>query len=161
MNKILLLIFSILLLSFYGYAASDEKNTDKPLEVNVGYISDVHTQGSCSCTFYWPSDEKNKGKNIFSSNFSDEIWMNLNGRDVRLELINSVHDDKNRNKGSRFYEIYQRGKMEIRVDYLVTWTCVTDAPNNKECEETHFDIKITFSQNGLHKIVKAKGVCGC
>jgi hypothetical protein len=161
MKKILLLTFCAFLLSINSYAASDKNNTNKPLEFKVGYVTEANTQGGCSCAFYWPRDENKKEKNIFSSNLGEEIWMNLNGKDAKLTWIKSVNIQKDRRKGSRFYEIYQCEKIKIRVDYLVTWTCVTDAPDDDSCEETHFDIKITFSQNGRHKIIKAKGACGC
>lgn len=161
MKKILLLTFCVFLLSINNHAISDDNNTNKALDVKVGYVTKANTQGGCGCEFYWPRDEKNKEKNIFSSNFGKETWMNLNGKDAKLTWIKFVDIQKERGKGSRSYEIYQYEKMEIRVDYLITWTCRTDAPDNESCEEIHYDIKITFSQNGRHKIIKAKGICGC
>lgn len=160
MKKTIFIILCLILLPMYCNAASIEKNKNTSLVVDVGYVTDINTHGGCGCSYYFPGDRKEIGtKLIFSSDFGKEVWMNLNGKDVKLKLIkDSKH---NMRKGGRFYEIYQHGNMKIKFDYLVTWTCESDAPNDDSCEVWYYDLNITFSQNGQHKTIKAKGECGC
>ncbi len=161
MKKILLLSWFFVLLSMHCYAASDEKKINKPLVVKVGYVTD-NIQSGCSCSFYWNRDEKKRDiKIIFSSDLGNETWMNLNGKDVKLKLLMAAQSEKNNKRYNRFYEIYEYDKMKIRVDYHMTWSCLADDPENDACEVTYYDLNITFTQNGQHKSIKAKGVCGC
>jgi hypothetical protein len=138
------------------------QNKINSLPVTVGYVSDANVVDGCGCSFYWPGEENKEGaKSIFSSDFGEIVWMHLNGKDIQLKLIKSTESEKNVKKGGRYFQIYQAGDMTIRVDCHVTWTCEADMPDSESCEITHYDLKITFSQNTRQKIIYAKGVCGC
>jgi len=146
----------------YCHAAADEKIETKPLVVDVGYVTDAHIYMGCGCAYYFSDkDKEEREKIIFKSNFEDTAWMHLNGKDVKLKRIEESESEGSIKKGRRSYEIYQYGDMTIKFDYLLTWTCESDAPNDDSCEIWYYDINITFTQKGQHKTVKAKGECGC
>jgi hypothetical protein len=140
----------------------DKHPSPQTLAVKIEYVSEANVVDGCGCSFYWPGEENKDGaKSIFSSDFGDMVWMNLNGRDERLKLLKSTESKENVKKGGRYYEIYQAGEMNIRIDYHVTWTCEADMPDSESCEVTHYDIKITLSKNGKSYSANAKGICGC
>lgn len=128
----------------------------------MGYVSDQNVVDDCGCSFYWPGEErKSAAKQIFSSDFGDTVWMNLDGQDVRLRRIKSDESMENIKKGRRHYEIYEYAGLQIRLDYLATWTCEADMPESESCEVTYYDLKITFTKGGQHSSTRAKGLCGC
>jgi hypothetical protein len=131
--------------------------------VKVGYVLGIHEVRGCGCIFYWPGEENNKdAKNIFSSeDFGKVAWMNLNGKDVQLDQLESTAPMDKIKKGSRYHIIYRYHEMQIRIDYKVAWACRPDKPESESCKFTQYDLKITFSQNGNTNAVFAKGVCGC
>jgi hypothetical protein len=151
-----------LILSIGDCLPQDKKVSHSTLAVAVGYVSDANLVDGCGCSFYWPGEENKEGaKNIFSSDFGEMVWMNLNGRDAQLKLIKSTESEQNVKKGGCYYQIYQTGDMIIRIDYHVTWTCEADMLESESCEVTDYNLKISFSQNGRQKTIRAKGVCGC
>jgi hypothetical protein len=158
-----LLLFSFLSFLMTNDCFPENKKTALPLlNISVGYVSDVNAADGCGGYFYWPGEEKKQdAKSIFTWNAGEQPWMNLNGRDVQLKLVKSTESEENGKKGGRYYEIYQAGKMTIRVDYHVTWTCEADMPKSESCEVTHYDLKITFTQNDRQKTIHAKGDFGC
>jgi hypothetical protein len=161
---------NIMIITLFTFALLNNdclaKNLNAPLRstsVKVGYVLGAHEVRGCGCSFYRPGEEKKSdAKKIFSSeDFGRIAWMNLNGEDVRIDQIKSTEPMENIKKGSRYYKIYRYREMQIRIDYRVTWTCSSDMPESESCEVTHYDVKITFSQNGHMNTVLAKGVCGC
>jgi len=162
MNKYILPFLLFILLFLNPTYSQNQKRPSAPLSAKVGYVSKANEIDGCGCSFYWPGDEKKENpKSIFSSDYGNVVWMNINGKDSRLKRIKSTESEKNNKKGDRYYEIYQSGKMMIRINYLVTWTCESDDPESESCEVTYYDLDITISQNGQQKRIKAKGICGC
>ena len=130
--------------------------------MRVGYISEIHLPKECGCSFYWPGEENNdNAKSIFSSDWDNSAWMNLNEQDVRIELLKPTASMKNVKKGGRHYELYRYIEIQIRIDYPGTWTCESDMPESESCEVTYYDLTITFNQNGKQNSYDTKGWGGC
>lgn len=151
---ILLFIAKTCLSAECGLASSPHK----PI---VGYVEQANVVDGCGCLFQFTDEERLSGKYIFSSSLENSGWINLNGKDIQLKLISSNQAKVSSKKGSRFKEIYTGGKVTVEIDYIVTWTCAADAPEDESCETTKYDVDITFSQDGQRNLIKAKGECGC
>lgn len=158
MKNFLLLTLCLIFLPFLCYA-NQNNNKSKSLGIKIGYITEANTLNECGCSFYLQRDKKQR--NIFSSDLEKIVWMNLDGKDVKLKLVKSTKSEKNERKDGRFYDIYKYDEMTIRIDSHVTWTCESDDPANESCEVSYYDVKITFTKNGQQKTISAKGLCGC
>ncbi len=129
--------------------------------LKIGFVEDKSFQDGCGCSLQFPEDEKkNRERYVLLHNFENIALMNIDGQDIRLELIEnreSAHQDSIR-KGERSSELYQAGKLGVRVNYLVTKVC---DPNDEACEVTWYDATITVTRDNQKKVLKTKGTCGC
>jgi hypothetical protein len=85
-------------------------------------------------------------------------WMNINGRDIKLKLVDSGGDPTRRKVGRRLYRRYKADDIYVQADYVVTRVC---PPSNPACESTLYRATFTVSRGEDRQIVKAGGECGC
>jgi hypothetical protein len=118
----------------------------------------------CGCYFKLPAQSKGVTKYFFFSKINggednEKIaWMNINGRDIELKLVDSGGDSTKRDVGMRLYRRYKADDIYVQADYVVTQIC---PPSNPACEETLYQATFTVSRDKHRQIVKARGSCGC
>jgi hypothetical protein len=83
----------------------------------------------------------NQSKSIFRDDNND-VYMNLNGRDVKLEIINDRHRD-----------IFKAGDSQIRLAVTTIARKNGDGGYSKGT--------ITVTRNGKSKVIKVVGDCSC
>jgi len=156
-SKTLLLI--LLLAPAVLSAPAQERLPDR----NAGLIRNVSGAGEvqgCGCYFQFPSEGRNSTRYLFFEDFSEESpLMNIDGKDVRLKLVNSSEPaDGIAKKGERFSRNYVSGDVRVRVDFVTTSVC---APGDEACESTGYAVTVTVVKGGRKQTVKAVGGCGC
>ena len=87
----------------------------------------------------------------------DNAMMNIDGRDVRLNLVNRA-GPKNEKVGSHSTELYQAQGIKVTARYVTTAIC---EPNDENCESTSYDATFTVMKGKRQQTVKLTGVCGC
>ncbi len=130
-------------------------------QIEVGELKDPSVVEGCSCSVQTEREAKNPDsqKFLFLSDFGNDAWMNINGKDTKLTRVKSTeNDDDDYKVGRRYYEEYSAKGLTVRVEYLTTWVC---PPDDEACEVAKYDITITVTKGEESKIVKATGVCGC
>ena len=124
----------------------------------IGYVSGVDVEGS-GCDFQLAGESRSSRRFIFFEDDSDGVpYMNIDGRNVRLKLVNSTEPYRRAEReGERFIRGYTSCDVRVRMDIVVTSVC---APNDEACEFTGYKATITVSKGGRKQTVKAVGGCG-
>jgi hypothetical protein len=104
----------------------------------VGILVDKVNAPGC---YYSALRTHNQSKSIFRDD-NDNVYMNLDRRDVKLQIIN----DKYRNN-------FRAGDVQIR---LVVTTIA-----RKNGDGSYSNGTITLSRNGKSKVIKVVGDCSC
>jgi hypothetical protein len=125
----------------------------------LGIIKDDSTFDGCGCSLFLnPRDEQNH-RAIFLSDLSESAAINLNGKDVKLTLLdNSPDKDRPAKIGDRSWEVYKVEDWRLRVDYTVRDLC---DPKDEGCEVIYYKATLTLTRKGQKKIVRTIGLCGC
>jgi hypothetical protein len=131
-------------------------------QIEIAELKDPDVVMGCSCSIQTAKEAKkpNSQKFLFLSELgTDDAWMNINGKDVKLTRVKSTENEDDEYKiGRRYYEEYSAKGIKVRIDYLTTWIC---PPEDEGCEVTKFDITITVTKGEASKALKAMGLCGC
>lgn len=121
----------------------------------IGYVGKSHLVDGCSCDLSFGNDSSRRS--VYSAEIDEKsAWMNIDGRDVRLKLVNSVASTGRIRKGWHSSKTYVAGNITVRIDRTAT-----KVPTREGEEVTEYAATITVSQSNRKQTVKAVGGCGC
>lgn len=150
-----------------GAGASIQESLPSPPgagPLRVANLIDLSMVEGCGCYFQLPAESKSRTKYVFFSKINGGgdnekvAWMNIDGRDIKLKLVDSSRDSTRREIGMRLYRKYKAENIDVQADYIVTRVC---PPSNPACEETLYKATFTVNSGARRQILKAKGSCGC
>jgi hypothetical protein len=124
-----------------------------PIVSGIGNIQNTKEIQGAGCSL---QRKGNKGY-VFWSAFEKSALMNIDGKDRRFQLSGETSFNISRKKGDRSTEIYQSGKMTVRIDRVVTRVC---RKGDRECEVTGYDGKMTFRNGTRTQTIAVEGDCG-
>lgn len=109
-----------------------------PIVSGIGNIQNTKEIQGAGCSL----QRKGRKDYVFWSAFEKSALMNINGKDRVLKLV-SVNPSAPRveKKGDRSTEIYQSGKITVRIDRVATRVC---RKGDQECEVTNYNGKMTL-----------------
>lgn len=93
--------------------------------------------------FFSPIEEESNEK---------EAWMNIDGRDVKMQLLSTSDPPGNARIGSRFTRVYAGGGLKVQAVYVTT---------RLHYESASFAATFTIMKLGTTSTLKAEGGCGC
>ena len=97
------------------------------------------------------------GKYVFASDYEEHAAMNINGRDVKLKLVNSQELIPGFKVGGHSSFRYHDDSFDVQVIYTVTGVC---KPDDEKCEVNEYNATITVTSGSTKQIVTAHGICG-
>ncbi|MBV9085340.1 MAG: hypothetical protein JOZ62_21910 [Acidobacteriaceae bacterium] len=146
----------IIFLACVASLASARPGQDSDGRLKIGNVSnDLSSNG---CALQLPSQyRRREGKFVFVSDFENHGLVNVNGTDVRLELISPAARDEDHKPaiGEHSTFVYAGNGLEVRVDYSPG----TSANRSKSGELTYYDAILTVTRGKASKRVAARAVC--
>lgn len=120
--------------------------------------SEVSKTVSCGFYFQFPTKpDAPTGRYVFISQMNGrDAWMNLDGRDTRLELVRISPYPKERIGARRWIDYRAHGGYAVRVE-----TTVVGLSDENNYEPTRFRVRFTVSRRGRAAVVRAVGSAGC
>lgn len=97
------------------------------------------------------------GKYVFVSDYEEHAAMNINGRDVKLKLVNSQELKPGFKVGDHSSFRYHGDGFDVEVVYTVTGVC---KPDDEKCEVNEYNATITVTSGSANHILTAHGICG-
>lgn len=95
---------------------------------------------------------------VFQSDLAaTPAWMNIDGKDIRLQFIYSSPATNGVLLGSRHYKKYKARGISVLIRYVVTAVCPEENP---DCDATGYRATIIVSKGGRRQSIKATGMCG-
>ncbi len=126
--------------------APSKKPTNDTL---IGYVRKEHVVDGCGCIYSF------KGKAsgaVYSDNFVN-IWMNIDGQDVKLSRVSSVSTPKGEaRRGQRTVSRYVAPDIKVRMDIVIG----KDYGEGRDHAGT-----ITVIKGAREQTVQIVGFCGC
>lgn len=148
--NLLLVLLIVTMLSLSANAQRGRKQSSSANHDLIGYIQKEHLADGCGCTYFF------KGKAtraIYSDNFDKEIWMNIDGQDVKLKLVSSVSTPKGEaRRGQRITSRYVAPDIKVRMDIVIG----KDYGDGRDRAGT-----ITVIKSAREQTVQIVGFCGC
>ena len=116
----------------------------------IGSIKREHVSDGCGCTYTFKDDRK---RTVYSDDFDQNVWMNIDGRDVKLKKVSEVSVPKGEvKKGQRTTATYVAPGLRVKVETVV----------GKDYGEGHdYSGTITVMKSGAQQTVRVVGSCGC
>lgn len=116
----------------------------------IGPIKKEHISDGCGCTY---SLKDNRKRTVYSDDFDGNIWMNIDGKDVKLKLVSSVSIPKGEvRKGQRTTSNYTAPGIRVRTVIVV----------GKDYGEGHdYAGSITVMRGASEQMIQVVGSCGC
>jgi hypothetical protein len=153
-SLIMTLIFSVSALA----AQNNPGKSSPPLRL-IGNVK--KSAEGCGCYFRSVKEDKNSERYVFFEDASEHApLMNIDGRNVKLRLINSTELSGGvERKGGRFSRSYASGAIRIRLDFVAVSVC--PAPYNPECVASRYEITLIVNKASRRQKIKAVGGCGC
>ena len=114
----------------------------------------------CGCYFSFNQSDYKKSKLIFFASIVEEndIWVGIDGRDVKLKLVSRVEPKGRERVGSRTTEKYSAAGVTVTLIRTATWVC---PPRDESCEVTKYSAVFTVTKGKRKQVVRAVGECGC
>ena len=98
------------------------------------------------------------GKYVFASDYQEHAAMNIDGRDVKLKLVNSQELKLGFKVGDHStFRYHGADSYDVEVIYTVTGVC---KPDDEKCEVTEFNAVITVTSGSASCSLPAHGICG-
>jgi hypothetical protein len=134
--------------------------TETPLRNMIGNIKDKNAPDGCGCYFSFPSeDHKRFPRYVFTADLEEKsAWMNIDGRDVRLKLVQSTGTHEREKIGSKLTRTYVAGEIKVRAVYVTTGIC---RPDDESCESTDYRASFVVKKGLRQQTIRLKGGCGC
>jgi hypothetical protein len=151
--------FLICILSSVCAAQSERHNPKSDVLPRVGTIKDYPATGlmtGCANLYFYPAGQARSSDSDYvflARGDGSNAWMNLRGRDVRLQQVRSL--SRQNQKTPRYY--YRIGKLSITV------AIDKFKPENEPIDEgdSMFKMTITLRQGRAVRIVRAVGNSDC
>ena len=152
MKLYLLLILSVCWFS-PAYPQSASKST------LVGNVTNKAVVGGCGCYFRFRG-QRDTGEYMFYEGIEKQtgVWMNIDGRDVKLRVINDWGSRERERVGSRSRRNFAAQNISVQSTYVVTRVC---AAADEDCESHDYAATFIVRKGKRVQTAKAVGVCGC
>lgn len=116
----------------------------------IGSIKREHISDGCGCNYTVKDD---RSRTIYSDDFSGNVWMNIDGRDMKLKRVSEVSVPKGEvRRGQRTTTTYAAQGTKVRVETVVG----TDYGEGHDYTGT-----ITVTKGSVRQTVRIVGSCGC
>jgi len=156
MEKAILILPLILILSAEVKAQSPITPSPRP-QLKIGYVE--AGIGGCGCSLALNAADIRKGRYVFIQDLDEPAYINLDGKDLRLDEVESGGSEAVPEKvGDRSWEAYVAGDVKVRIDRTVTKVC---DPKDESCEVAYYKAVMTITRKTQKAIVKTIGLCGC
>jgi hypothetical protein len=158
MKKLLVVVLFSAIAMSHGFNAYPQTQT----EFNLGYVNDLAV--GCGCLFALNQMDFRKRRFVFVQDMGEPAYINLNGKNQKLTEVDSnktsvkPEDYQAPQVGSRYWETYKSGDIQLRLNKVVTRVC---KPNDDSCEATYYKATMTITRNKQKRTVNLTGVCGC
>lgn len=127
----------------------------------IGFIRDRNLVEGCGCGFTLPNELKRKAPRfIITSNVEEmnKAWMNIDGRDVELGLMEMTYGDRGEKVGSRSTERFAGSGIEVSATLVVSRIC---EPDDEDCESTDYLGTFVVRKGRQKQTMRLTGSCGC
>jgi len=126
-------------------------------QLKIGYVE--AGIGGCGCSLALNAADIRKGRYVFIQDMDEPAYINLDGKDLKLEEVDSGGSEAVTEKvGDRSWEAYVAGDVKVRIDRTVTKVC---DPKDESCEGAYYKAVMTITRKTQKAIVKTIGLCGC
>ena len=151
------LVFLIVTL-FSSQALAQTSTTSSPgPQLKIGYV-EVGI-GGCGCSLALNAADLREGRYIFIQDDGEPAYINLDGKDLKLEEVDSGGSEAVIEKvGDRSWVAYVAGDVKVRIDRTVTRVC---DPKDESCEVTYYKAILTVSRRTQKTTIRTIGLCGC
>lgn len=133
-----------------------QSKPDTRSELKLGYVKNGEI--GCGCSFSLNADDLRNRRYIFSEELDEPAYINVNGKNLKLEPVDFSEATDEEKVGQRSWKIYKAGDLKVRLDKVVTKIC---DPNDEACEVTYYNATMTITQKTQEVTVKLAGLCGC
>lgn len=114
--------------------------------------------GIAGCSLWLHSEPEYSVKRyVFLSDDDGHAVMNINGRDIKLNLVRMYEPKRLLRKGTRSTYRYSAPGINVLLNYVVTGAC---APDDESCEVIPYDAAITITATSSKQNLRAHGICG-
>jgi hypothetical protein len=150
--------FVVLLVVFAGVLPVAAQESNGPSRNLIGVVK--AETGGCGCYFGFASREKRKlPATAFWSDLEETGGlMNIDGQDVRLELVKTTAPTRKPRVGARWTELYRANGITVSIVYVVTRVC---GRNEEDCEVTNYNGTFTVKKGKRQQTLTLRGGCGC
>lgn len=125
----------------------------------VGNVTDKTVLGGCGCYFRFRG-QRDSGEYMFFEGIEKQAgaWMNIDGRDVQLTVVNDWGSRERERVGRRSRRNFAAQNISVKSTYVVTRVC---AAADEDCESHDYAATFLVRKGKRVQTVKAVGVCGC
>ena len=113
----------------------------------IGFIQIKHIAGDLGCKYFFKSDPT---RVVYSDDFNGNIWMNIDGQDVKVEFVSSVSSPKKFKMGQRTISSYVAPGVMVRIDTVVT---------KAEYEGSEYAGSVTVTKGNRRQRLNVVGAC--
>ena len=115
--------------------------------------------GGCGCSLALDLADIQKGRFVFIEDEGEPAYINLDGKDLKLEEVDSGGSEADPEKvGDRSWVAYVAGDVKVRIDRTVMRVC---DPKDESCEVTYYKAILTVSRKTQRTTIRTIGLCGC
>lgn len=126
--------------------------------LKIGILKNTDDFNGAGCSLWSLQDRRYlPGKYVFVSDYEEHAAMNINGRDVKLKLLNSQELKRGFKVGDHSSFRYQGDAFDVEVVYTVTGVC---KPDDEQCEVDDYNATITVTSGSARQTLNAHGICG-
>ena len=145
-------LLAVLVASLFVATQAHSQVVSAPAKIfKLGYVKDESLLDNCGCSLYRNNKDEQKQRRIFITDMAQKAFINLDGKDLLLRMIDHSIEKKGKSKiGDHSWEIYKAGKLNLRVDSIISKLC--DA-KDESCEVIRYKATITLTRNGDRKSV--------
>lgn len=116
----------------------------------IGYVQSGHVVDGCGCIYFLTTNPSNA---IFSDDFDDHVWMNIDGVDVQLTLVSEIATPPGRaRRGQRTTTKYSGPGLTVVIESV---------QGKRYADNNDRNGTITATKGRRTQRVRFKGSCGC
>jgi hypothetical protein len=126
----------------------------------VGTVTDQNLIDGCGCYFKVRGSKRTSQKYIFAESIEEDarIWMNIDGRDVRLRIVKDWRIRDRERVGNRSTRTFAADGISVTSTYRTTRVC---AKYDENCESSDYEATFVVRKGKRVQTVRAVGSCGC
>ena|SRR6266545_6478819 len=158
MNLVRIVFAFLIVTAFSSQALAQTSTTSSPgRQLKIGYVK--VGIGGCGCSLALNLADIRKGRFVFIEDEGEPAYINLDGKDLKLEEVDSGGSEAVPEKvGDRSWVAYVAGDVKVRIDRTVTRVC---DPKDESCEVTYYKVILTVSRKTQRTTIRTIGLCGC